>query len=94
MADQEYQGRVMSLTMLSFSFSGLAALPIGMVADAVGLRETFVLMGLTMGTLVIVINVIGGITGIRSRVPEPALQPEAATEPASRPAVAGSRRIP
>lgn len=44
-ADMAYHGRVQSLIMLSFSAFGLAALPFGILADAVGLRETLVGMG-------------------------------------------------
>lgn len=44
-ADLEYHGRVQSLLMLSFSGFGLAALPLGMVADAIGLRSMFTIMG-------------------------------------------------
>lgn len=50
----EFHGRVQSLLFLGFSGYGLAALPIGMVADAVGLRET--LAG--MGVLVVVVTVV------------------------------------
>ena len=46
LADVEYHGRVQSLLMFSFSGFGLAALPLGLIADAVGLRETMVGMGL------------------------------------------------
>lgn len=42
----EYHGRVQSLLMLSFSGFGIAALPLGAAADAVGLRLVFVVMGL------------------------------------------------
>lgn len=45
LSDLEYHGRVQSLMMLSFSGFGMAALPLGAVADSIGLRETFVLMG-------------------------------------------------
>ncbi len=41
----EYHGRVQSLMMLSFSGFGLAALPLGAVADATGLRSMFTIMG-------------------------------------------------
>jgi predicted MFS family arabinose efflux permease len=41
----EYHGRIQSLMMLSFSGFGMAALPLGVLADAIGLRETFALMG-------------------------------------------------
>ncbi len=48
LADVEYHGRVQSLLMFSFSGFGLAALPLGMLADAVGLRETMVGMGVVI----------------------------------------------
>jgi len=45
-SDTAYHGRVQSLLMLSFSGFGLAALPLGLLADAVGLRPVLVGMGL------------------------------------------------
>ncbi len=48
LAPVEYHGRVQSLLMLSFSGFGLAALPLGIVADAVGLRETLSAMGVAV----------------------------------------------
>ena len=45
LADFEYHGRIQSLVMLGFSGFGIAALPLGAVADAVGLRTTFAGMG-------------------------------------------------
>lgn len=41
----EYHGRVQSLVMLAFSGSGIAAYPLGALADAIGLRSMLVLMG-------------------------------------------------
>jgi MFS family permease len=53
LSDLEYHGRVQSLMMLSFSGFGMAALPLGLVADTIGLRETLAIMGtvvvVTMG---------------------------------------------
>jgi predicted MFS family arabinose efflux permease len=43
----EYHGRVQSLMFLSFSGFALIALPLGLVADAIGLRETLAGMGVT-----------------------------------------------
>jgi len=40
-----YYGRVMSITMLAFSGTSLIALPIGMLADAIGERATLIAMG-------------------------------------------------
>ncbi len=53
-APVEYHGRVQSLLMLGFSGFGLAALPIGIVADAVGLQP--VLTGMGIGVLFISIT--------------------------------------
>ena len=46
MTPVEYHGRVQSLLMLSFSGFAIAALPIGIVADAVGIRATLVGLGI------------------------------------------------
>jgi MFS family permease len=48
LSDIEYHGRVQSLMMLSFSGFGMAALPLGVLADAIGLRQTFAIMGATV----------------------------------------------
>ena len=45
LSDFEYHGRMQSLMMLSFSGFGMAALPLGLLADAIGLRATLVIMG-------------------------------------------------
>lgn len=44
-APVEYHGRVQSLLMLGFSGFGLAALPLGILADAIGLRTALTIMG-------------------------------------------------
>lgn len=46
LSDTEYHGRLQSLMMLSFSGFGMAALPLGVLADAIGLRTTLAVMGL------------------------------------------------
>lgn len=43
--DLEYHGRVQSLLMTAFAISSIVSLPLGILADAVGLRETLVGMG-------------------------------------------------
>jgi len=45
LSELEYHGRVQSLMMLSFSGFGMAALPLGALADHVGLRQTIAAMG-------------------------------------------------
>jgi predicted MFS family arabinose efflux permease len=41
----EYHGRLQSLVILGFSGFGLAALPLGLLADTISLEATFALMG-------------------------------------------------
>ncbi len=45
LSDEEHRGRVQSLLMLSFAGFGIAALPLGLLAEAIGLRPAIVLMG-------------------------------------------------
>jgi MFS family permease len=53
-SEPEYHGRVQSLLMLSFSGFGLAALPLGALADGVGLRPVLVGMGASaIGSMVL-----------------------------------------
>lgn len=54
--ETEYQGRVQSMNMLSWSLFGLAALPIGIIADNIGIRETLVLQGAICVLAIIVIE--------------------------------------
>ncbi|MGY1743577.1 MULTISPECIES: MFS transporter [unclassified Blastococcus] len=46
LSDMAYHGRIQSLAMLSFGAFGIAALPLGALADAVGLRWVLGAMGL------------------------------------------------
>ncbi len=50
--DPLYIGRVMSLTMLAFAGFGLMALPIGILADALGERVALAAMGVTVCAVV------------------------------------------
>ncbi|MDW3217533.1 MAG: MFS transporter [Acidimicrobiales bacterium] len=52
-ADVEYHGRVQSLMMLAFTGFGLAALPVGLLADAYGIREVMVAEGVLIGLVVL-----------------------------------------
>jgi MFS family permease len=45
MAHEHLQGRVQSLMMLSFAGFGIAARPLGSLAETIGLRPTIVIMG-------------------------------------------------
>ena len=65
----EYHGRVQSLLMLSFSGFAIAALPIGIVADAIGIQTTLVVLGV----LVVAVMVAARITEPRGAVGETTL---------------------
>lgn len=65
----EYHGRVQGLLMLSFSGFAIAALPLGRVADAVGIRSTLTSMGL----MVMVVAVLGKMLQPRGASPDSAL---------------------
>lgn len=54
LSDLEYHGRVQSLMMLSFSGFGMAALPLGVLADAIGLRQTIAVMGAVVTVAVLI----------------------------------------
>lgn len=54
-ADVEFHGRVQSLLMLAFTGFGLMALPMGLLADAIGIRETMA----GMGVAVLIFTLIG-----------------------------------
>lgn len=68
-----YHGRVQSLTMLSWSLFGIASMPIGVVADAIGIRETLMIAGaLGVGT-VLALHLAGRFWGAeedRRRIPD------------------------
>ena len=65
----EYHGRVQSLLMLSFSGFAIAALPIGVIADAVGIRATLV----GMGVLVLVVMAVARLAEPRQPAAETTL---------------------
>ena len=48
LSDTDYHGRMQSMVVLGFSGFGLAALPLGLLADAVTLELTLVLMGVVV----------------------------------------------
>lgn len=64
-SDAEYHGRVQSLMMLSFSGFGMAALPLGVIADRVGLRPTMVAMGLIATAAIVVYSIVRARIGVR-----------------------------
>ena len=68
-----YHGRVQSLTMLSWSLFGIASMPIGVVADAIGIRETLMIAGALGVATVLALHLAGRFWGAeedRRRIPE------------------------
>jgi len=59
LSDFEYHGRLQGLVMLSFSGFGIAALPLGILADAIGIRQTLGLMGIAAFAIVAFVGVRG-----------------------------------
>ena len=89
LSDERYHGRVQSLTALSWSLFGIASAPIGVIADAIGIRETLVLMGAASIGCVVLLRFAGQVWGAEEdrRVPAgreagevraPAVEPEPA----------------
>jgi len=74
--EPEYHGRVQSLNMLSFSGFGMAALPLGALADAIGLRET--LAGMAVVTVAaMVVYAVAAPRALRDPGPAEGVQPAA-----------------
>ena len=53
LSDSDYHGRIQSLLGLGFSAFGLVSYPLGLLADAIGLRETLAGMGVITFVLVV-----------------------------------------
>lgn len=66
MTDDGHQGRVQSLMQLSFAGFGLAAAPLGFLAEAIGLRGAIVVMGsVALAAILVYALLEGGLTMIR-----------------------------
>lgn len=88
MSDHQYHGRVQSISMLSWSLFGIVALPIGVLADHIGIRETVALMGVVVIVSVAAIQLAGRLANVaEDRYPRPVIrepQPVEATASAGR----------
>jgi MFS family permease len=58
LSDLLYHGRIQGLLLLSFGGFGIAALPLGVLADAIGLRQTLAGMGVTVVLIVVLFAVL------------------------------------
>jgi MFS family permease len=68
---RQYQGRVNSISMLGFSLFGFTALPVGIIADAVGLRATLMTQGGILAALMVVLGTWSILRGAARRGPSP-----------------------
>lgn len=68
-ADPSLHGRVQSLLGLGFSAFGLASLPLGILADSIGLRLTLTLMGATVVLIAVVVQIVWANIDRRESVP-------------------------
>ncbi len=59
LSDFEYHGRLQGLVMLGFSGFGIAALPLGVLADSIGLRQTLVIMGVVSALIMVAVALRG-----------------------------------
>lgn len=57
--DPAYFGRVVSLTFLAFAAFAVVALPVGLLADAIGERATLIVMGCGVCLIVLVFALVG-----------------------------------
>lgn len=71
--DPQYFGRVMALTFMAWGFNGLVGLPFGLLADAMGERETLFIMG----SLVCAVTIVAWLSlQVIQRREIPAARPE------------------
>jgi predicted MFS family arabinose efflux permease len=59
LSDFEYHGRLQGLVLLGFSGFGIAALPLGILADSIGLRQTLAIMGVVSVLIVFAVALRG-----------------------------------
>ena len=87
MTDAAHQGRVQSLMQLSFAGFGIAALPLGGLAELIGLRPTIMIMGMiAMVAITLFIVAEGGWVGLKRSVEPDATSLEANVDLAESPA--------
>jgi MFS family permease len=65
-ADDKMQGRVQSLMQLSFAGFGIAAAPIGALAEVIGLRAALVIMGAVAAGATVVFHLLEGAADRRT----------------------------
>jgi predicted MFS family arabinose efflux permease len=66
LTEPSHQGRVQSLLQLSFAGFGIAALPLGLLAEAVGRRQAMMFMGIVASAAIVAYGI--GEGGVRNEV--------------------------
>ena len=75
LSESRYHGRVQSLSALSWSLFGIASLPVGILADAIGIRQTLMLIGGLGVVAVFLLRFLGQLWGAEEDRRQP-LEPE------------------
>lgn len=91
LTEGNYHGRVQSLNMMSWSLFGLASLPLGILADHIGLQETLMIMGAICVAAMAVLEIAGRLLHVgddRERRTTPRRR-DAPAEPSGAPATGG-----
>ena len=91
--DPAYYGRVMSLTMLAFAAQAILAFPIGVIADAIGERETLFLEGVVVLAVATIATLVY-LSSIRGLPPTARAAPRPAADAAPTPPAADAAPTP
>ena len=89
LAEQQYYGRVQALINMNWSLFGIVSLPLGTVADAIGIRTTLALMGIAAVVCLVALQAVAHRLGVerevRGRVGGAKREPSESTAASSRP---------
>jgi MFS family permease len=69
LTDRRYYGRVQAIMGLSWSLFGILSLPLGVLADGIGIRPTLALMGVAGVVSIAVFQAIAQLLGVREDLP-------------------------
>jgi MFS family permease len=90
LSEPRYHGRVQALLGIGWSLFGIVSLPLGVVADAIGIRATLALMGLSAVITVAGLHLLAVLIGAGGKLPPAGRSTPTAVE-VEAPPVAGSQ---
>jgi MFS family permease len=95
LSERRYYGRVQAIMGISWSLFGILSLPLGILADAIGIRETLALMGVAAILSVLALQAVAIVCKIHI-APRPRIAPPADpfAAPAPEPAVPAAAKRP